>query len=64
MLLRRGFEGGFFFGIGSILIDAHSLSGQTEGWKYEYKGGPLCALSHEAKLNRTQNLEANTTARM
>ena len=55
---------GFFFGIGSILIDAHSLSGQTEGWKYEYKGGPLCALSHEAKLNRTQNLEANTTARM
>ena len=29
---RRDFEGGFF-GIGSTLIDAHTLSGQTEGLK-------------------------------
>ena len=31
MLLTEGFLGWVFFGIGSTLIDAHTLPGQTEG---------------------------------
>ena len=33
MLLTEGFLGWVFFGIGSTLIDAHTLPGQTEGLK-------------------------------
>jgi hypothetical protein len=33
MLLTEGFLGWGFFGIGSTLINAHTLPGQTEGLK-------------------------------
>jgi hypothetical protein len=33
MFVTEGFLGWVFFGIGSTLIDAHTLSGQTEGLK-------------------------------
>jgi hypothetical protein len=43
MLLTEGFLGWVFFGIGSTLIDAHTLPGQTEGLKggvrYGWVGG-------------------------
>ena len=44
MLLTEGFLGWVFFGIGSTLIDAHTLPGQTEGLKGGFKEwvGGLC----------------------
>ncbi len=37
MLLTEKFLGWVFFGIGSTLIDAHTLSGQTEGLSVGFK---------------------------